>query len=82
MFSKFFSPKKLCRLRQNVEKYDTAGQATDGNIIRRMRIACWKPKDTNKQSEYVIHYFCTATVVTGITFTCSLPVLFKMYSYC
>ena len=30
-----------------MEKYDTAGQATDDNIIRRMRITCWITKATN-----------------------------------
>ena len=29
-------------------------QATDDNIIRHMRIACWIPKATNTHSEYVI----------------------------
>ena len=33
---------------------DSTGQATDGNIIRRMRIACWITKATNTHSEYVI----------------------------
>jgi hypothetical protein len=37
-----------------VEKYGTAGQATDGNIIWRMNIACWMPKATNTHSEHVI----------------------------
>jgi len=37
-----------------VEKYCTAGQVTDDNIIRRMRTACWITKATNPQSEYVI----------------------------
>jgi len=37
-----------------VEKYCTAGQATDGNIMRCMRIACWLPNATNIKSEYVI----------------------------
>ena len=37
-----------------MEKYCTAGQATDENIIRRMRIACWIPNATNINSEYVI----------------------------
>ena len=37
-----------------MEKYCTAGQATDDNIIRCMRIACWIPKATNMKSEYVI----------------------------
>jgi hypothetical protein len=36
--------RKFCRLWDNVEKYGRAGQATDDNIIRRMRIACWIPK--------------------------------------
>jgi hypothetical protein len=37
-----------------VEKYGTARQATDDNIIRRMRFACWVTKATNTHSEYVI----------------------------
>jgi hypothetical protein len=38
MFSDFSG--KSCRLCDNVEKYGTAGQATDDNIVRRMRFAC------------------------------------------
>jgi hypothetical protein len=30
------------------------GQATDDNIIRRMRFACWITKATNSRSQYVI----------------------------
>jgi hypothetical protein len=37
----------------NVEKYDTARQATD-NTIRRMRIAYWTTKATGTRSGYVI----------------------------
>ena len=37
-----------------MEKYGTAGQATDDNIIRRMRFARWSMKATNTHSEYVI----------------------------
>jgi hypothetical protein len=37
-----------------VEKYGTAGQATDDNIIRRMRTACWVTKATYTHSEYAI----------------------------
>jgi hypothetical protein len=37
-----------------VEKYGTAGQATDGSIIRRMRFAWWVTKATDTHSEYVI----------------------------
>jgi hypothetical protein len=36
-----------------MEKYVRVGQATDGNIIRRMRIACWITKVTDTHSEYV-----------------------------
>jgi hypothetical protein len=46
--------RKSCRLWDNVEKYGRAGQATDDNIIRRMRFACWITKATNTYSEYVI----------------------------
>jgi hypothetical protein len=37
-----------------VEKYGTARQATDDNIIQRMRFACWITKATDTHSEYVI----------------------------
>jgi hypothetical protein len=45
---------KSWRLWNNVEIYRRAGQATDGSIIRRMRIVCWINKATHKHSEYVI----------------------------
>jgi hypothetical protein len=37
----------------NVEKYCTVRQATDGNIIIRMRFACWVGKATDTHSVYV-----------------------------
>ena len=37
-----------------MEKCGRAGQDTDGNIIRRMRIEGWIPKATGTHSEYVI----------------------------
>jgi hypothetical protein len=37
-----------------VEKYGTARQATDDNIIRRMRFACWITKATDTHSEYLV----------------------------
>jgi hypothetical protein len=37
-----------------VEKYGAARQATDHNIIRRMRFACWITKATDTRSQYVI----------------------------
>jgi hypothetical protein len=36
-----------------VEKYCTARQATDGNIIWRMRAAWWMTGTTERHSEYV-----------------------------
>jgi hypothetical protein len=36
-----------------VEKYGTARKATDENIIRRMRFACWITKATGRHSEYL-----------------------------
>jgi hypothetical protein len=37
-----------------VEKYSSTRQATDGNLIRRMRPACWMTKATDTHSQYVI----------------------------
>jgi hypothetical protein len=45
---------KISRLLDNVENYCRAGQATDDNIIRRMRFAFWIDKATETHSEYVI----------------------------
>ena len=39
--------RKPWHLWDNVEKYCTAGQATEDNIIWRMRIACWITEATN-----------------------------------
>jgi hypothetical protein len=39
MFSNFFP--------ENVEKYDIDRTATDDNIIRRMRVACWVTNATD-----------------------------------
>ena len=47
----FFFFRKSCRLRDNVEKYYRAGQATDD---MRMRFVFWITKATNTHSEYVI----------------------------
>jgi len=37
-----------------MEKYGSARQATDDNIIQYMCFACWIPKATDRHSEYVI----------------------------
>jgi hypothetical protein len=37
-----------------MEKYGRAGQATDDNIIGRMRIACWITEATDTHSDCVI----------------------------
>jgi hypothetical protein len=52
IFNNFFP--KIVPLRDNVEKYGVARQATDDNIIRRMRVACWITKATDTHSEYAI----------------------------
>ena len=45
---------KSCLLCDNAEKYGTAGQATDDNMVWRMRFACWVNKAIDTHSEYVI----------------------------
>jgi hypothetical protein len=52
IFNNFFA--KIVRLWGNVEKYGTARQVTDDNIIRRMRFTCWLSNATNTHSECVI----------------------------
>ena len=45
---------KSSYLWDSVEKYCSVEQATNDNIIRRKRFACWIVKATDKHSEYVI----------------------------
>jgi hypothetical protein len=52
MFNNFLP--KICRLRHNVEKYGTGRQATDSNIRRSMRLACWITEATDMHPEYAI----------------------------
>jgi len=61
MFRNFI--RKSCRLWDNVGKYGKAGQATEGNIIWRMRIAFWIPKAKDTHSEYAILIFSKATTI-------------------
>jgi hypothetical protein len=42
------------RLRNDVERYSKAGEATDENILRPMSFKCWISKATNTHSLYVI----------------------------
>ena len=53
MFNDFFFFENRA-VYDNVEKYGTGRQATDDNIIRPMRIACWIIKATDTNSKYVI----------------------------
>ena len=48
----FFS--KIVPFIRYVGKYWIAGQATDENILRSMRFACWISKATNTHSECAI----------------------------
>jgi len=50
----YYFPQKSYLLWDNVEKYGTSRQATDGNITWRMRIACWITKVTDTHSEYLL----------------------------
>ena len=43
--------RKSCNFLVNMEKCGRDGHATDGNIIRCMRIACWLSKATDTHSE-------------------------------
>jgi len=43
--------RKSCDLQDKTEKYERAGQATDDNIIQRLRSACWINKVIKTHSE-------------------------------
>jgi hypothetical protein len=52
MFNNF--SRKSFRLWDNVEKYGIVRQATDDNITRRMRFACWISTAIDTRSEYSV----------------------------
>jgi hypothetical protein len=59
-----FYPPKMVPSWDNVEKYGTAGQATDDNIIWRMRIACWLTEATDTLRICNAYCFYMASTVT------------------
>ena len=56
-------PRMSCLLRGTVEEYRTARQATEDNIMRCMRFACWITKATNTLKICNTHCFSTATMI-------------------
>jgi hypothetical protein len=60
--------RKSYRLWDNVEKYGTARQATDDNIIRRMRFACWTYNDISYCNTKSC-LLCCDTVTSGYWIT-------------
>jgi hypothetical protein len=54
-YVQYFFPRKSSRLWENVEKCGTATPATDNNIIRRMRCACWIPQATRAHTMNTYH---------------------------
>jgi hypothetical protein len=81
MLNNFFFLKS-CHLWDNVKKYGTARQATDDNIIWRMRFACWINKAADTYSENVILIaFSTVKMVTrtrlSVTFTRVLSLVLR-----
>jgi hypothetical protein len=52
--NKFLPPKNRTIYEIMREKYGKAGQATDDNTMRRMRLVFWITKATDTYSEYVI----------------------------
>ena len=58
-----------------------AEQATDDNIMRRMRLACWITKATDSPAEYVMRtVFFTATMFTRARLNVTLYVYCLSYS--
>jgi len=63
-----------------VEKYDTARQAADDNIIQCMHFACWIAKATDTLKMCNNYCSCMATVFLwtclNVMFICTLPVFY------
>ena len=57
----FPPPRKSCHFLDIVEKHARARQATDENMRRRKRFACWLTKATDMHSEYVIRVLIAYT---------------------
>ena len=66
--------RKSFRLWDDVEKFGTARQTTDDNIIRRTRFACRITKATDTHSEYLILPAFTSTMVTRTRLSVTLYV--------
>jgi hypothetical protein len=68
-----------CHLWHNVGEFGRGKQATDDDVIWRMRIACWLTKTTDIHSKCNTYWFSTATVVTRVcikvAFVGTLPLL-------
>jgi hypothetical protein len=69
-----------------VKKYGTARQATDDNIIRCMRFACWITKATDTHSQYVIliafprqQWLRERASMPRLYVHCLSPLLFPVY---
>ena len=81
--------RKSCRLWGNVERYGTARQATDDNIIPRMRFTYWIAKATDTHSEYEIlivfsqqHWLRERASMLGYTFiSCLVALKFHVYYF-
>jgi len=71
-----------------MEKYGRARQATDDNIIRRMRFACWITKATDSRPDYLIlivfprqQWFRERASMLRLYAHC-LPNLYSIYTSC
>ena len=67
-----------------MEKYNTAGQASDDNTVRRMWFSCLITKATNAHSEYVIvialplqQWLCERPSVSRYMYTACLAITDK-----
>jgi hypothetical protein len=74
-FNKFF--RNPCCLWENVEKYDRASQATDENVIRRMRMACSMSKGYRHT-----HGICSTACFSTATMVTRTPHDITLYVHC
>jgi hypothetical protein len=80
---------KIVPLWNNVEKEHRTRQATDDNIIRRMRCACWITKATDTHTKYVIliafprqQWLCKSASMLRYTYIACLAIIENNYVSC
>ena len=67
-------------LQDKVEKHGKARQATDDNITRRMRLACWITKAKNTNSKYTGRFIMFSVITNNYYKKTKGPTLMELFT--